>query len=88
MGQYPDAYQYERAKRFGVIAICIAHAVKRLGGVYNKTLQHPKADSHKRSTFCQMIEKHKKKGALLYSLMSLDWPTICPQPMDMPQKGS
>ena len=33
---YPDAYQYERAKRLGVSRGCIAHALKRLKVSYKK----------------------------------------------------
>jgi transposase len=32
----PDAYQYERAKRFGVSTNCIWRALKRLGITYKK----------------------------------------------------
>jgi transposase len=34
--RYPDAYQYERAKRFGVTSQGIWHALKRLGVTYKK----------------------------------------------------
>lgn len=34
--QYPDAYQYERAERFGVSKSGIWHAMKRLGVSYKK----------------------------------------------------
>lgn len=33
---YPDAYQYERAKRFGVSKGCIWHAMKSLNITYKK----------------------------------------------------
>jgi transposase len=33
---YPDAYQYERAKRLGVSTQGINHALKRLGVTYKK----------------------------------------------------
>ncbi|WP_392390558.1 IS630 transposase-related protein [Nitrosomonas communis] len=33
---YPDAYQYERAKRFGVSTQGINHALKRLDVTYKK----------------------------------------------------
>jgi transposase len=33
---YPDAYQYERAKRLNVSPMGIAHALKRLGVTYKK----------------------------------------------------
>ncbi len=36
---YPDAYQVERAKRFGVTVEAICYALKRLGVTYKKSLQ-------------------------------------------------
>jgi hypothetical protein len=54
----------------------------------NYTLQHPKADSEKRATFCQKFEKKRKKGALLCSLMRVDLPMICPERMVTLIKGS
>ena len=33
---YPDAYQYERAKRLNVSRMGVAHALKRLGVTYKK----------------------------------------------------
>jgi transposase len=58
---YPDSYSYERARRLGVSASGIKHAKKRIGVTYKKTLNHPKADAVKRSTFCQQIDKLKKE---------------------------
>jgi len=42
---YPDSYQYERAKRFGVTAMGIWHALKRLGITYKK---NPKSSKSQR----------------------------------------
>ena len=42
---YPDAYQYERARRFGVSQKGINHALKRLGVSYKKK---PKTSQDKR----------------------------------------
>ena len=36
--QYPDAYQFERAKRLGVSKQGIYHALKRLGVSYKKNV--------------------------------------------------
>ena len=36
-------------------------AERRLGITYKKTLNHPKADPERRSTFCQKIEESKKE---------------------------
>ena len=35
--QYPDAFQHERAARFGVFANAIFHALRRLGVTYGLT---------------------------------------------------
>ena len=48
--EHPDAYQYERAKRFGVTRYGIWHAMKRLGVSYKK---NPKtSQSMSRKTIC------------------------------------
>lgn len=47
---YPDAYQYERAKRFGVSRAGVAHALKRLGVTYKKNPQS--SASEFRKTIC------------------------------------
>jgi transposase len=43
----PYAYQYERAKRFGVSTNCIWRALKRLGITYKKNPQSPQSGSQK-----------------------------------------
>ena len=48
--QYPDAYQYERAARFGVTQMGIWHALKRLGVTYKKKPQA--STSGCRKTLC------------------------------------
>ena len=58
--EHPDAYQYERAKRFGVSQKGICSALKRLGITYKKNLKHPKACPEKRSAFCQRIATYKE----------------------------
>lgn len=42
---YPDAYQYERAARFGVTQMGIWHALKRLGVTHKKKSQAPQSGS-------------------------------------------
>lgn len=59
---YPDAYHYERAQRLCVSPKGIFEALKRLGVTYKKTLKHPKADSEKRSIFCQSLKDHEDSG--------------------------
>ncbi|CAK0771903.1 hypothetical protein CCP3SC5AM1_760001 [Gammaproteobacteria bacterium] len=47
--EFPDAYQYERAERFGVSQRGIGKALKRLGiSLKKKTLSHPRADEEKK----------------------------------------
>jgi DNA-binding XRE family transcriptional regulator len=41
--KYPDAYQYERAKRLGVSETCIFHNLKKLGISYKKNTKAPKS---------------------------------------------
>lgn len=43
VAQYPDDYQRERAKRFGVTSTGIRHALKRLGISYKKNTKTPKS---------------------------------------------
>jgi transposase len=49
--KYPDAYNYEQAKRLNVSTSGIYCAIKRLGISYKKTLNHPKASKEKRQIF-------------------------------------
>ena len=49
--QWPSASQAERAKRLGVSAKGIDHALRRMNITYKKTLQHPKADNVARHVF-------------------------------------
>ncbi|MGG2140656.1 IS630 transposase-related protein [Symbiopectobacterium sp. RP] len=57
---YPDAYQKERAERFGVCQKAIWQALKKLGLTYKKTLRHPKADESARQAFQQKIQQYEK----------------------------
>ena len=47
---YPDAYQYERARRLNVSRMGVAHALKRLGVTYKKNPQP--SPSGFRKTIC------------------------------------
>ncbi|WP_440864958.1 IS630 family transposase [Symbiopectobacterium purcellii] len=60
--QYPDAYQKERAERFGVCQKAIWQALKKLGLTYKKTLRHPKADENARQGFQQKKQQYEKEG--------------------------
>lgn len=45
--QYPDAYQYERAKRLGVSESCVWSNLKKLGITYKKNSNTPKSGRRK-----------------------------------------
>jgi len=47
----PDAYNYERAKRFNVSAPAIFYAMKRLGFTYKKNIQSPKSMRREKKAF-------------------------------------
>ena len=51
--KYPDAYNYERAKRFNVTASAIFYAIKRLGFTYKKNVQSSKGMQRKKRAFSQ-----------------------------------
>jgi len=42
VNQFPDAYQYERARRFGVTQKAIWQALRELGVTYKKSPEAPK----------------------------------------------
>jgi len=46
--KYPDAYQYERAKRLNVSQMGILYALKRLGITYKKNSESPQGGSRKK----------------------------------------
>jgi transposase len=60
---YPDAYQHERAERFGCSQRGIGYALKRLKISRKKTFFHPKADEEARRLF--------KRKISVYELMSI-----------------
>ncbi|AKH37251.1 MULTISPECIES: IS630 family transposase [Nitrosomonas] len=65
---YPDAHQYERAKRLGVSKQSINHALKRLSVTYKKSLCHPKASEEERRIFQQKIEDYERAGRVIVYL--------------------
>ncbi|MGG2142362.1 IS630 transposase-related protein [Symbiopectobacterium sp. RP] len=83
---YPDAYQKERAERFGVCQKAIWQALKKLGLTYKKTLRHPKADESARQAFQQKIQQYEKKVNLLFLLMKVVFHTIPHELTAIPQK--
>ncbi|WP_430232833.1 IS630 transposase-related protein, partial [Nitrosomonas communis] len=64
---YPDAYQYERAKRLGVAQNAIFLGLKKLDITYKKTLKHPKAIAPARRIFQEKITAYEAAGrAIVY----------------------
>ncbi len=61
MEQYPDAYQKERAERFGVCKKTIWQSLKKLGLTYKKTLFHPKTNESDRLAHQQKRQQYEKK---------------------------
>lgn len=59
---FPDAYQYERAARFGVTPKAIWQALRKLGVTYKKSLVHPKTDADARRAFLAKIAGHEAAG--------------------------
>ncbi|MGG2140531.1 IS630 family transposase [Symbiopectobacterium sp. RP] len=74
---YPDAYQKERAERFGVCQKAIWHALKKLGLTYKKTLCHPKADESARQAF-QKKQQYEKEGKPIVFIDEIGFPHDTP----------
>ena len=55
-----EAYQYERAQRFGVSQRAIGYALKRLGLSRKKTFSHPKAEPLVRNAYQKKITRYQK----------------------------
>ena len=66
--EHQDAYQYERARRFGVSVQGINYALRRLGVSYKKTLAHPKG-TRRRTAY---LSDHNKILRARYVVFSLD----------------
>ena len=64
---YPEAYPYERARRLGVSARGIGHALQRLKLSRKKSLQHPRADQAAQTHFQQKITAYEAaRRAIVY----------------------
>ena len=59
---YPDAYQAERAERFGVSRNSIRWGLKKLGVTYKKTLKHPKSNEDEGQKFQEKIDAYKAEN--------------------------
>ncbi|ASV33319.1 hypothetical protein CJJ18_03745 [Candidatus Williamhamiltonella defendens] len=78
--QYPDAYQRERAARFGLRQKSICQALKRWRLTYKKMRGHPKADEKTRHLFQDKIARYQKQVKPLVYSMKETLPTTC-QPL-------
>ncbi|WP_269748292.1 IS630 transposase-related protein [Alteromonas mediterranea] len=54
--EFPDDYQWERAKRLNAMQPAIHYALKCLNISYKKTLKHPKACADKQMAFITRIK--------------------------------
>jgi transposase len=59
---YPDAYQFERAKRLGVTQNAISLALRTLPVTYKKALRHPRASESARLSFQETIRAYETVG--------------------------
>ena len=59
---HPDAYQYERAARFGVTQKSIWQALRKLGLTQKKVMRHPKGNADARRVFCEKITQYEEDG--------------------------
>ncbi|MGG2140114.1 IS630 family transposase [Symbiopectobacterium sp. RP] len=84
---YPDAYQKERAERFGVCQKTIWQALKKLGLTYKKTLRHPKADGSARQAFQQKIQQYEKEGKPIVFIDESGFPHDTPRTHGYSPKG-
>ncbi|WP_100096431.1 MULTISPECIES: IS630 transposase-related protein [Candidatus Williamhamiltonella] len=76
--QYPDAYQRERAARFGLCQKSICQASKRWRLTYKKMRGHPKADEEVRHLFQDKIACYQKQVKPLVYSMKEALPATCP----------
>ncbi|MGG2141841.1 IS630 family transposase [Symbiopectobacterium sp. RP] len=84
---YPDAYQKERAERFGVCQKAIWQALKKLGLTYKKTLRHPKADESAQQAFQQKIQQYEKEGKPIVFIDESGFPHDTPRTHGYSPKG-
>lgn len=85
--QHPDAYQRERAERFGVCQKAIWQALKKIGLTYKKKLyviRKPTKALDKR--FNKKNNRMKKKVSILFLLMKVVFHTIPRGFTAIPQK--
>ncbi|SFI95504.1 IS630 transposase-related protein [Nitrosomonas sp. Nm34] len=80
---YPDTYQYERAKRLGVSKQGINRALKRLGVTYKKVCATPKPAKKSGASFSKKLKAMSAKAALSFTLMKAALRTTCHARMAM-----
>ncbi|MGG2141008.1 IS630 transposase-related protein [Symbiopectobacterium sp. RP] len=83
---YPDAYQKERAERFGVCQKAIWQALKKLGLTYKKLYVIRKPTKAPGKHFNKKNNSMKKKVSLLFLLMKVVFHTIPHGLTAIPQK--
>ena len=84
---YPDAYQYERAARFGVATNAIWQALQKIGVTYKKVLAHPKADPVKRRIFQARIKAYQAQGRTIVYLDESNFASDMPRTYGYATKG-
>ncbi|MET1257300.1 transposase [Aliikangiella maris] len=84
---FPDDYQWEHAKRFGVSQPTIHDALKRLNKSYKKTLSHPKADETKRTLFQQQLKQYEQAGKPIVYLDESGFSQSAPRTHGYADKG-
>ena len=84
---WPDDYQWERAKRLGVSQSCIHYALKRLGVSYKKTLKHSKANDQARTEFKKKIAHYESSGQTIIYLDESGFAVDSPRTHGYSKKG-
>ncbi|WP_440863657.1 IS630 transposase-related protein [Symbiopectobacterium purcellii] len=74
--QYPDAYQKERAERFGVCQKAIWQALKKLGLTYKKNSTSSESRRKRPAGISKKNNSMKKKANLLFLLMKVVFHTM------------
>ncbi len=84
--QHPDAYQHERAERFGCSQCALCKTLKRLE-IYRKNFFHPKADEEARRLFKRKISVYELMRLSMFYIdesgFSEDMPRIRQQVRDV-----
>ena len=85
--KYPDAYQYERAKRFGVYQNAIYCALKRIGVSYKKSLIHIKRDDKERLAYQEVLQGYEKDNISIVYLDECGFSEYMPRVRGYAKRG-